>query len=146
MDSCAIASVRDEMCARIAGLVDDMKKAVRYRLLALRSGLTDLESSRAFLRVPSRIREYAQRTDDAVYALESSLGAALKAVRARYGALAFRLSEADLRRGLVERRGSLAEVGGRLNTSARVMLNTRGERVSLVRVRLSKGEMDCTKN
>jgi exodeoxyribonuclease VII large subunit len=181
-----VSSVRDEMCARIAGLVDDMKKAVRYRLLALRSGLTDLESSRAFLRVPSRIREYAQRIDDAVYALESSLGAALKAGRARYGALALRLSEADLRRELVERRGRLAEVGGRLNTSARVMLNTRGERVSLaagkldslsplgvlargyaiafdsegrvlkraddvnsgelVRVRLSKGEMDCTKN
>jgi len=181
-----VSSVRDEMCARIAGLVDDMKKAVRYRLLALHSGLTDLESSRAFLRVPSRIREYAQRIDDVVYALESSLGAALKAVRLRYGALALRLSEADLRRGLVERRGRLAEVDGRLNTSAGVMLITRGERVSLaagkldslsplgvlargyaiafdsegrvlkraddvdsgelVRVRLSKGEMDCTKN
>jgi exodeoxyribonuclease VII large subunit len=181
-----VSSVRDEMCARIAGLVDDMKKAVRYRLLALRSGLTDLESSRAFLRVPSRIREYAQRIDDGVYALESSLGAALRAVRARHGALALRLSEADLRRGLVERRARLAEVDGRLNTSARVMLITRAERVSLaagkldslsplgvlargyaiafdsegrvlkraddvnsgelVRVRLSKEEMDCTKN
>ncbi|HJZ68475.1 MAG TPA: exodeoxyribonuclease VII large subunit [Blastocatellia bacterium] len=181
-----VSSVRDEMCARISGLAEDMKKAVRYRLLAWRSGLTELESSRAFARVGSRIREYAQRVDDAAYALESALGAVLKAGRVRHGALALRLSEADLRRALIERRARLTDLGGRLSTSARVMLDARSERVSLaagkldslsplgvlargyaiafdgqgrvlkraddinsgeqLRVRLSQGEMDCTKN
>lgn len=181
-----VSSVRDEMCARINGLVEDLKKAVRYRLLALRSGLTDLESSRAFLRVPSRTREYAQRVDDAAYALESALGAVLKAGRAHHAGLALRLREADLRRALVERRARLTGLDARLHTNTHVALDARSERVSLaagkldslsplavlargyaiafdsqgkvlkrahdvhfgehIRVRLSEGEMDCTKN
>jgi len=34
-----VASARDEMSARITGLAEDMRKAVRYRLLAVRSAL-----------------------------------------------------------------------------------------------------------
>jgi exodeoxyribonuclease VII large subunit len=181
-----VSSVRDEICARIAGLAEDMKKTVRYRLLALRRRLTDLESSRAFPRVESRIRECSQRLDDAVYSMESALGVALKAGRARQGALALRLTEADLRRVLLERRGRLAELATQLHTRAQLMLDARSERVSLaagkldslsplgvlargyaiafdaqgkvlkraddvnsgdqVHVRLSEGEMECTKN
>jgi exodeoxyribonuclease VII large subunit len=180
-----VASARDEMCARITGLAEDMRKAVRYRLLALRSTLSELESSRAFPQVQSRIRGFAQRLDDAGYSMESALGAALKTRRARHGALALRLSEADLRRRVVERRGLLAELGGRLQASARAGLDRGSERVSLaagkleslsplgvlargyaiafdsqgrvikragevssgerVRVRVSEGEIDCTK-
>jgi exodeoxyribonuclease VII large subunit len=124
--------------------------------------------------------------DDAGYSMESALGAALKTRRARHAALALRLSEADLRRRLVEQRGKLAELGGRLHARARVALDRGSERVSLaagkleslsplgvlargyaiafdkqgrvikrasdvgsgerVRVRVSEGEMDCTKN
>jgi exodeoxyribonuclease VII large subunit len=181
-----VASARDEMCGRIAGLADDMSKALRYRLLSLRSRLSDLESSRAFPRVQSRIRALAQRLDDAGYTMESALRATLKTRRARHSALAFRLSEADLRREVVERRGKLADLGRRLQASARVSLDNGSERVSLaagkleslsplgvlargyaiafdsqgsvikrpddvgsgerVRVRVSEGELDCTKN
>ena len=181
-----VATARDEMCARINGLAEDMRKAVRYRLLALRSALSELESSRAFPQVQSRIRGYAQRVDDAGYSMESALGAALKTRRASHGALALRLSDADLRRGVVEQRGRLSELGGRLQASARASLDRGGERVSLaagkleslsplgvlargyaiafdsygriikragdvssgekVRVRVSEGEIDCTKN
>ena len=180
-----VASARDEMCARITGLAEDMRKAVRYRLLALRSTLSELESSRAFSQVQSRIRGFAQRLDDAGYSMESALGATLKTRRARHAALALRLSEADLRRRVVERRGKLAELGGRLQASARAGLDRGSERVSLaagkleslsplgvlargyaiafnsqgrvikravdvssgdrVRVRVSEGEIDCTK-
>lgn len=181
-----VASARDEMCSRIAGLAEDMRKAVRYCLLALRSSLSDLESSRAFPEVQSRIRVFAQRVDDAGYSMESALRTALKIRRARHAALELRLSESDLRRRVIERRGRLTELSGRLQTCARVVVESASERVSLaagkldslsplgvlargyaiafdaqarvikraadvrsgekVRVRVSEGEMDCTKN
>ena len=181
-----VASARDEMCARIAGLSEDARKAVRYQLLALHSRLSDLESSRAFDQVSSKIRGFAQRVDDAGYSMESALRAALKSRRARHAALALRLSESDLRRRVVGRRGLLAESIGRLQASTRAALDRGGERVSLaagkleslsplsvlargyaiafdsqgrvikraaevrsgesVRVRVSEGELDCTKN
>lgn len=181
-----VASARDEMCARINGLTDDMRKAVRYSLLARRRTLSELESSRAFPLVQSRIRGLAQRADDAAYSMESVLGAALKSRRARHAALALRLSDADLRRRVVEQRALLSELWGQLETSVRTLLDGQSERVSLaagkldslsplgvlargyaiafdargrvikraaavnsgerVRVRVSEGEIDCTKN
>jgi exodeoxyribonuclease VII large subunit len=181
-----VASAHDEMCARITGLTEDMRKAVRYGLLALRRTLSELESSRAFPQVQSRIRGFAQRVDDAGYSMESVLGAALKSRRARHAALTLRLSDSDLRRRVIEQRARLAELGGRLDACARILLDDRSERVSLaagkldslsplgvlargyaiafdaegrvikraaavksggrVRVRVSEGEIECTKN
>jgi exodeoxyribonuclease VII large subunit len=181
-----VASARDEMCARITGLAEDMRKAVKYRLLSLRSSLTELESSRAFPQVQSRIRGFYQRVDDAAYSMETSLSAALKSRRASHASLALRLSDADLRRRVVEQRGQLAELRGRLEANTRASLDERGERVSLaagkldslsplgvlgrgyaiafnnqgrvikraadvnsgdkVRIRVSEGEIDCTKD
>ncbi|MEK6408623.1 MAG: exodeoxyribonuclease VII large subunit [Acidobacteriota bacterium] len=181
-----VASARDEMCSRVNGLAEDIRKAVRYRLLALRSTLSELESSRAFPEVQSRIRGFAQRVDDAGYSMESSLRTALKTRRARHAALELRLSESDLRRRVIERRGRLAELSGRLQAGTRVVVESASERVCLaagkldslsplgvlargyaiafdsqgrvikragevssgekVRVRVSEGEMDCTKN
>jgi exodeoxyribonuclease VII large subunit len=181
-----VASARDEMCARVAGLAEDARKAVRYRLLVLRGRLGDLESSRAFLHVQSALRVLAQRIDDAGYSMESALEAALKARRARHTALELRLSQTDLRRAMVERRGRLTDLNGRLHAGTQSMLDGRNERISLaagklnslsplgvlargyaiafdlegrvikrasdvsagerIRVRVSDGEMDCTKN
>ncbi len=181
-----VAAARDEMCARVAGLAEDARKAVRYRLLALRSRLADLESSRGFDQVESRLRSFAQRIDDAGYSMESALEATLKARRARHTALALRLSETDLRRTMIERRSRLVDLGGRLHAGTRSLLDRRNERISLaagkldslsplgvlargyaiafdlqgrvikrasdvsagerVRVRVSDGDMDCTKN
>jgi exodeoxyribonuclease VII large subunit len=181
-----VASARDEMCARVAGLAEDARKAVRYRLLVLRGRLGDLESSRAFLHVQSAVRVLAQRIDDAGYSMESALEAALKARRARHTALELRLSQTDLRRAMIERRGRLTDLNGRLHAGTQSMLDGRNERISLaagkldslsplgvlargyaiafdlegrvikrasdvsagerIRVRVSDGEIDCTKN
>ena len=180
-----VASARDEMCARIAGLGQDIRKAIQYHLLALRSTLSELESSRAFPEVQSQIRGFAQRVDDSGYSMETALRAALKLRRARHSALELRLSGSDLRRRVIERRGRLTELSGRLQSSARVALESGSERVSLaagkleslsplgvlargyaiafdsqgqvikraadiasgerVRIRVSEGELDCTK-
>jgi len=181
-----VASVRDEMCARVAGLAEDARKAVRYRLLSLRSRLADLESSRGFAQVESQIRNLSQRIDDAGYSLGSALEASLKELRSRHTSLVLRLSETDMRRVMVERRGRLIDLTGRLTTCSRSVLERRSERISLaagkleslsplgvlargyaiafdregrvikratdvnsgekVRVRVSDGEIDCTKN
>lgn len=181
-----VAARRDEMCARIAGLAEDLRRALQYRLLALRGALSQLESSRAFDQVRSSMRDFAQRFDEAEYSMESAVGAILKEGRARHAELALRLSETDLRSRVVERRGRLSELRQRLQTVARAMLARGSERVSLaagkldslsplgvlgrgyavaidssgqvikraddvasgdsVRVRVSQGEMNCTKN
>jgi len=181
-----VASVRYEMCARVAGLAEDARKAVRYRLLALRTRLADLESSRSFLRVQSVVSALAQRIDDAAYSMESALEAALKARRTRHNALALRLSDTDLRRTMVAHRSRLVDLSRELQTGAQTMIDRRNERISLaagkldslsplgvlargyaiafdgegrvikrasdvnsgerVRVRVSDGDMDCTKN
>jgi exodeoxyribonuclease VII large subunit len=181
-----VASARDEMCARVAGLAEDARKAVRYRLLALRGRLADMESRRAFDQVESRIRSFSQRIDDAGYSMESALEAALKARRARHTTLALRLSETDLRRTMVAHRSRLVDLSRKLQGGARSMIDRQNERISLaagkldslsplgvlargyaiafdsqgrvikraadvntgdkVRVRVSDGDMDCTKN
>lgn len=181
-----VASARDEMCARISGLAEDARKAIRYRLLSLRSGLADLESSRAFDQVESRIRSFSQRIDDAGYSMESALEATLKARRTRHTALALRLSETDLRRTMVAHRSRLVDLSQKLQGGARSMIDRQNERISLaagkldslsplgvlargyaiafdshgrvikratdvntgekVRVRVSDGDMDCTKH
>jgi exodeoxyribonuclease VII large subunit len=126
-----VAAARDEMCARVAGLAEDMKQALRYRLLSYRGALARLESSRAFDQVGSRIRSFAQRVDDAAYTMESALGAAVKARRSRHAALALRLSELDLRRRVVELRSKLGDLTARIQTTTRLMLDDAGERVAL---------------
>jgi exodeoxyribonuclease VII large subunit len=181
-----VAAARDEMCARINGFAEDMKKAVRYRLLALRATLSDLESSRAFPQLESRLRTFAQRVDDAGYTMESALRESIRTRRAQYGALALRLSDADLRRRVVEQRASLSAISSRLQAAFRMALDRDGERVSLaagkldslsplgvlargyaiafdsggriikrstdinsgerLRVKVSEGEIDCTKD
>lgn len=126
-----VASARDEMCARVAGLAEDARKAVRYRLLSLRSALADLESSRAFDQVESRIRGFSQRIDDAGYSMESALEATLKARRTRHTALALRLSETDLRRTMVAHRSRLVDLSQKLQSAARSMIDRQNERISL---------------
>jgi exodeoxyribonuclease VII large subunit len=181
-----VASARDEMCARVAGLAQDARKALRYQMLTLRSRLSDLESSRGFDRVRSRLRTFAQRVDDAGYSMESALGTTFKARRSRYATLALRLSESDLRSRVVQRHGKLSESIRRLHACGRAAIDRPGERIALaagkldslsplgvlargyaiafdsqgrvikraadvnagekVRVRVSDGELDCTKN
>jgi len=181
-----VASARDEMCARVAGLAQDSRKALRYQVLTLQSRLSDLESSRGFDQVRSKLRSFAQRVDDAGYSMESALGATFKAGRSRYATLALRFSESDLRSRVVQQRGKLRESIGRLHACGRAAIERPGERIALsagklgslsplgvlargyaiafdsqgriikrasevgpgdkVRVRVSDGEMDCTKN
>jgi exodeoxyribonuclease VII large subunit len=126
-----VAAAHGEISARIAGLRSDLGRALRYRVLELRSRIAELESSRAFDSVQMKIRGTSQRLDDATHSMETMLRDTVKTRRAVLGALALRLSKADLRRGMIERRASLDTVIGRLKATARSALDQRRERLSI---------------
>jgi len=126
-----VVAAHDEISARIAGLQSDLSRALRYRVLELRSRVAELESSRAFDSVQMKIRNTSQRLDDATHSMESLLKVAIKSRRAGLGHLALRLSAADLRRVLIEKRIALNEFAGRLNTDVRMTLDRGKESLSI---------------
>ncbi|MFY9607507.1 MAG: exodeoxyribonuclease VII large subunit [Blastocatellia bacterium] len=126
-----VAAAHGEISARVAGLRSDLSRALRYSVLELRSRIAELESSRAFDSVQMKIRSTSQHLDDATHSMETMLRDAVKTRSARLGALALRLSEADLRRRLIERRASLDSVIGRLKATARSTLDQGRERLSI---------------
>lgn len=126
-----VAAAHGEISGRVAGLRSHLFRALRYRVLELRSRIAELESSRAFDSVQMKVRSTSQHLDDATHSMETMLRYALKTRRARLGALALRLSEADLRREMIGRRASLDAMIGRLNATARSTLDHRRERLSI---------------
>ena len=126
-----VAAAHSEISARVAGLRSDLSRALRYRVLELRSRIAELESSRAFDGVQNKIRSTSQRLDDATHSMETWLRDAIKTRRSTLGALALRLSEADLRRGMIEKRASLDAVIGCFKATARSTLDHCRERLSI---------------
>ena len=181
-----VTMARDEISARVSGLTEDLATTLRYRLLELRSQLSELETSRAFDEVRLRIQSTAQRFDDALYSMESAFRREIKKQRAKHSEVLLNLRDTDIRRAMAERRGKLGILKARLEASARAGLVRAGEDVSVavgkldslsplavlargyaiafdeqgavikratdvgkgerVRVRLSDGELDCTRD
>ena len=132
-----VTAAHDQVSARLAGLRSDLSRAVRYRVLELRSQVAGLESSRGFDGVRMKLRSTAQRLDDAGNLLESLLRGAIKTRRATLGELALRLSRADLRRAMIETRGRLHSLTARLGASAGAAVDHRAERMSIAAGKLA---------
>lgn len=126
-----VAAAHDEISARVVGLRSDLARALRYRVLELRSRVAELESNRAFDSVQMKIRSTSQRLDDATHSMESLLQRAIKTHRAGLSHLALRLSAADLRRVLIEKRVALNALAGRLNSDVRMTLDRGKENLSI---------------
>jgi exodeoxyribonuclease VII large subunit len=126
-----VAAAHREISARVAGLRLELTRALRYRTLELRSRVAELESSRAFDSVQMKIRNTSQRLDDTTHSMESLMRGTIKIRRAGLGSLALRLSEADLRRALIQKRISLNGLSGRLTTNLRRTLDGSKERLSI---------------
>ena len=126
-----VAAAHGEISARVEGLRSDLSRALRYRVIELRSRIAELESNRAFDSVQMKIRGTSQRLDDAAHSMETTLRDAVKTRRAGLGALALRLSDADLRRGMIGKRLSLDAMIGRLTSTARSTLDHSRERLSI---------------
>jgi len=121
----------DEALSRINGLTESLVHALKYRLLELRNELSDLESSRAFLSLLSRVRNLSQKCDEAVYSIESSFNAVVKRDRSLSEAVSARLRDADIRRAMERRSGRLAVLTTRLTASSDTALNRGGERLAV---------------
>jgi exodeoxyribonuclease VII large subunit len=132
-----VTAAHDQISARIAGLRSDLNRAVRYRLLELRSQVAGLESSRAFDGVQMKLRSTAQRLDDAGNLLESRLRGTLNTRRATVSELALRLSRADLRRATIETRSKLHTLTSRLRASVGAAVDHRAERMSIAAGKLT---------
>jgi len=126
-----VAGAHGEIKARVAGLRSDLSRALRYRVLELRSRVGELELSRGFDSVQMKIRNISQRLDDASHSMGSLLTGAVKIRRAGLADLALRLSEADLRRAMVGKRASLNMLIGRLNSNAYSPVGRGRERLSI---------------
>jgi exodeoxyribonuclease VII large subunit len=131
-----VASARDELSAKVAGLTEDMGSALRYRLLELRNRVAEAESSRAFDTVASRIRSAAQQFDDAVYQMESSLRLGIRTRRAGLSSVMLKLRGADIRRKTAEQAGRLALLESRLGSSVRAAIDRKGESFLVAAARL----------
>jgi exodeoxyribonuclease VII large subunit len=180
-----VSMAREEVILRVAGLVQEMYNALRYRLLDARNGLSEVVSNRAFLEVPARIKTLRLQFDDKVYDLESALQKYLKAKRAEREALNIRVRDASIKHRLAREHGDLEVLATRLAASARNAVDhnrgkfsvslgkleslsplavlARGYAIAFdgkgrivkraadvesgepIRVRLSDGEIDCTK-
>jgi exodeoxyribonuclease VII large subunit len=126
-----VTMVRDELFARVAGLVEDLSNAIRYNLIEARNRLSELESSRAFDQVPLRIKTTAQAFDEAAYSMQSAIKEIIKRDRARLARTLLRLRDADIRRSLVSKRGRLSLLEAKLSAAMRILTERKGERLSV---------------
>lgn len=135
-----VTAARDEISARLTGLREDMAAALRYRLLEQRNRVQELQASRAFDDVHTRIRRVAQRFDEAVYAMETAMRQRLTQAGERFAVSSGKLHSlsplAVLGRGY-----SIAyDLQGRIIKRAADVQP--GERL---RLRVADGEMECIK-
>lgn len=181
-----VSMAREEVILRLAGLVQEMYSALRYKLVDSQNALSEVLSSRAFIDVPARIKTLRQQFDDAVYDMESALRRQFKTKRTERESLNVRVRDANIKHKLARQGGELDVLATRLAASARDAVDRNREKFSVsvgkleslsplavlargyaivfdaegniikraddvrsgevVRVRLSEGEMGCTKN
>ncbi|MEW6130264.1 MAG: exodeoxyribonuclease VII large subunit [Acidobacteriota bacterium] len=109
-----VSMAREEVILRLAGLVQEMYNAIRYKLADAQHELADIVSSRAFLEIPSRIKTYRQRFDDAIYAMESALRKQIRNKRAVREQFNIRVRDANLKHKLARQSGELGILSTRL--------------------------------
>jgi exodeoxyribonuclease VII large subunit len=126
-----VAMASDDISEQIARLESDMIDLLRYRLLEMRSRLRELETSRAFDDVESKVHILNQRVDAAAYSIESSIRGRIKLRRAAHERVALRLSDADIRRQLIAERGTLGLLRARMESAARARLDKESEKLSI---------------
>src|SRR5262249_5316067 len=126
-----VAAVREEMYTRMKSLTGRMAAAARYRIMALRTRLSSLRSSRGFQVVPRRIKNTSQRLDGRVHSMERLLRTRLSRRRISLRSAAERLQKADVRRALAARAGRLAVLRRRLDRAGASITPREREKLSV---------------
>jgi exodeoxyribonuclease VII large subunit len=127
-----VSMARDEVVVQLAGAMQAMFTAMRYRLLEARNQLKEAVSSRALNAVPERIRTFRQRFDDAVHEMESALKKRINTERAAQQNLKLRIRDANIRHKLARQRGELDVLTTRLNSSRGNVIDKNREQFSIL--------------
>jgi exodeoxyribonuclease VII large subunit len=124
---------RQEVEEQAQGLHQRLVRAIRYRLLMGRQGLTELAQHGAFARMLDVINQRQQRADDLLYRLERAERQAFERHRRRWELAAAAVRHYDVRRILAGVRQELeGRVAGIAAAARNLMLQRRGllERVA----------------
>jgi exodeoxyribonuclease VII large subunit len=139
---------RQEIAEQAETLHRRLEKAMRYRLLMARQGLTELARHGAFARITDVLHRRQQRLDDLVYRLAHSQRDILEGQRRRFEILSAAVRHYDARRVLhgirqqldarvstlnatvrnllLRRRGALEQLSGQLNALSPLAILDRG--------------------
>jgi exodeoxyribonuclease VII large subunit len=126
-----VAIARDHAFERLTALARHICAAERGQINQLRRSLASLQSSRAFDRVPMRLRITAQRVDSALSAMEAGFSRSMRARRTAHQSLKARLGEADVRRLMMEWRGKLAVLTAKIQAAGRLASDRGRKKLSL---------------
>jgi exodeoxyribonuclease VII large subunit len=132
-----VARAADDLRAEVEGLRAEARSVVRYRLLAERSRVRALESAPAMRGVPSVVARAMQQADELRRALDDSVAAKLRTLRAGLSARTVALAGAEPRRRSASERARLAALEARLLAATRAAADGRKERLALLSGALS---------
>jgi len=126
-----VSGAREDLKATVESLSRRALQAVRLLVERRRSALERLARNRAFNVAPNKIRELAQRFDEAILRMSQSTRRYLTAIRHRERVLQLRLVKVDLRQTIARNREILAGKRNRLHSAARTWLQNRRSRLEL---------------
>jgi len=132
-----VSGVREEILTTVRALESRLGQATRRRIDICRLNLERLSRNRAFAVAPNKVRELAQRFDEATLRMIHGMRNRTLDARQRERLLAARLRSADLRRIVARKKDALAGVSQGLTASMRAFVNSRKTRFAV-----AAGKMD----
>jgi len=126
-----VSAASEQVEARLRGLNTDMTRALEYKLLALRSRVNDLQTSRGFLGTRDRVYTLSQRVDDARNRIEHLLRRNFTIRRNRFHQMALRLGAVSVRGLYARAKGEFCLLDNRLQAAARAVLESKNQKLCL---------------
>ena len=112
-----VSMARDEVIVRLAGHVQGLFTAMRYKLLEAKNALAEATSSRAFGDILARLRAQRQPFDDSLYQMETALRRQLKTYRSHTERLNLRIRDANIRHRLSQQHRRFDLLAARLEAA-----------------------------
>jgi exodeoxyribonuclease VII large subunit len=126
-----VSGVREELLTHVLTLDGRLGQAIRRKMDICRLNLERLSRNRAFAVAPNKIRELAQRFDEATLRIIHGMRNRTLEARRRERLLAARLRPEDLNRLLSRKRDALSGVRQGLTAAMRALINSRKSRFAV---------------
>jgi len=126
-----VSAARDEIEARLVGLISDMLRNMEYRLMELRARVSDLQSSRGFLETRDRVYTMSQRVDDARNRIETAMRNGMSQRRNHWHAAALALGAVSISGLYARAHGAFCLLDNRLQAATRNVLESKNQKLCL---------------